>query len=284
VAHLTPRHAQIFLQTHPDIAVLEEVKGRRQLEGFVDNELRGAYDVFLIPGNDPYGNQIAFLVRKGLPFVIEQRSYRDERWADPHSGNGRERLFSRDLPALIVRSPANKEPLFVLLGAHYKSKRDRQGDPQSQDMRRTQVQRTVEIIERLKEEFGEQTRILLAGDLNGEFNQDGEFASLRKRSGFADSFDKLSHPLSADERVTHVYHPQHDVAIKGQIDAVLVSPSLSDYVLDAFVYRYRDADGRTLPLPETYEQTQRNPSDHFPVVVTFDFKGIRDAWNGEDHT
>ena len=55
----------------------------------------------------------------------------------------------------------------------------------------------------------------------------------------------------------------------GQLDAVLVNRSLTAHVTDASVYRYRNEQGKELPLPNTYNQRKKNPSDHFPVLMHF---------------
>ncbi len=266
---------KIILENDLDIVTLAEVENIAALRDFNDNYLDGKYQVFLIEGNDERGIDVAFLVKKDLPFLIEQRSHKEETWVDPVFGGGPTKLFSRDLTSLIVRAPGQLEPLFVLFGTHYKSKRDRDGrDPESNILRGAQVQRSAEIIARYRAEFGATVPIMLAGDFNGEVGKASEFRPLFEAAGLVDSFDATPNPPSEKDRITHTYHPRDGAAHYGQMDAVLVSKGLRSSVKKAEAYRYKNADGTVRPIPATYEERSKNPSDHFPVIVTLDFTPI----------
>ncbi len=263
---------KIILENDLDIVTLAEVEDIQALEDFNRRFLGGAYRTFLIEGNDERGIDIAFLVKKDLPFDIEQRSHKEEAWVDPVLGGAPRRLFSRDLTSLVVRAPGKSEPLFVLFGTHYKSKRDRDAhDPESVIMRTAQVQRTAEIMERYRKEFGANVPMMIAGDFNGAVAEEAAYTPLFAAAGLTDSFDAAPNPPSREERITHTYHPRGGPAHYAQMDAVLVSKSLRAAVQSATVYRYKNPDGSERLIPKTYEERELNPSDHFPLIVLFDF-------------
>ncbi len=265
-----------ILESDLDVVTLQEVENVAALSDFNENYLGGKYDVYLIEGNDERGIDVAFLVKKDLPFVVEQRSHKDETWLDPVWGGGPTKLFSRDLTSLVVRAEPGGKPLFVLFGTHFKSKRDRDGrDPESRIMRGAQVARAAEIIGRYRAELGDDVPLMIAGDFNGVVPEESEFRPLFEAAGLIDAFDASPNPPSARDRVTHTYHPRGGPTHQGQMDAVLVSKSLRGSVRKAEVYRYKDERGAVKAIPATYEERSRNPSDHFPVIVTLDFATMR---------
>jgi len=266
---------KVILENDLDIVTLAEVENIAALRDFNERFLEGKYEVHLIEGNDERGIDVAFLIKKGLPLEIEQRTHKDEAWIDPTLGGGPRPLFSRDLAALIVRAPGKARPLFLSFGTHYKSKRDRDGDPESNILRAAQVERSAEIIARYRAEFGENVPVMLAGDFNGEVGKDPAFKPLFEAAGLTDAFDASPNTPSQNDRVTHTYHPRGSATHYGQMDAVLVSKGLRGAVKKAEVYRYRNADGTVRPVPATYEERSKNPSDHFPVIVTLDFVAVR---------
>lgn len=266
---------RIILENDLDVVTLAEVENIAALRDFNERFLDGKYAVHLIEGNDERGIDVAFLVKKDLPLSVEQRSHKEETWLDPVLGGGPRALFSRDLTALVVRVPGKAQPLFVMFGTHYKSKRDRDGDPESGLLRAAQVRRTAEIVSRYRAEFGDGVPMMLAGDFNGEVGKDAAFRPLFEAAGLSDSFDALPNPPSDKDRVTHTFHPKGGATHAGQMDAVLVSGALRGAVKRAEVYRYKNDDGTVRALPATYEERSRNPSDHFPVIVTLDFVALR---------
>lgn len=258
-----------------DILVLQEIENIAALSRFNEDYLGGEYGPFLIEGNDSRGIDVAFLVKRDIPFALEQRTHKGETWDDPLLPGPPQRVFSRDLPVLIVRAPGRPAPLFLLFGTHFKSKRTRlPQDPESRILRRAQADRSAEIVGRYREEFGAGLPLLFAGDFNGEINREPEFEGLRRAAGLVDSFDALKTPVPPAERITHTYHPREGPTQARQIDAVMVSSSLKSFVRSAEVYRYKDAEGKAKPIPKTHAERSRNPSDHFPVLVVLDFPPI----------
>ncbi len=267
---------KIILENDLDILTLAEVEDIAALNDFNERFLGGKYRTFLIEGNDERGIDIAFLVKKDLPFNIEQRSHKDETWQDPTLGGATKTLFSRDLTSLVVRAPGKTQPLFVLFGTHYKSKRDRPGDPESNIERAAQVTRTAEIMERYRKEFGADVPMMMAGDYNGSVNEEAAYKPLYAAAGLTDSFDAAPIASTTEERITHTFHPRGGPAHYAQMDAILVSKSLKGAVQSAKVYRYKNPDGTVRAIPKTYEERELNPSDHFPLIVTLDFTPMRE--------
>lgn len=268
--------ARALLEIDADIIVLQEVENIATLRQFNSERLNDAYNSFLIEGNDDRGIDIGFLVKKELPFDIENRTHKNETWENPLYGGKLLPLFSRDLPALIVRARGQERPLFVLFGTHFKSKRSASPkDPESNFFRKAQVERAGEIIQRYQREFGPDTAILLAGDFNGSLHFEPAFESLWKAAGLLDSFDLLARPPPQEERMTHIYFPPGGAPAQfRQVDAILVSASLRASIKTAEVYRYKDEGGNKAKLPESYKEREKNPSDHYPVAVTLDFQSI----------
>lgn len=266
--------AKAILESDLDVVALQEVENIAALEEFNRRYLGGAYKTTLIEGNDPRGIDIAFLVKKDIPFQAEQRSHKGETWNDPTQGGAQAAVFSRDLTSLVVRAPGISKPLFVLLGTHFKSKRDRPGDPESAILRVAQMERATEVAARYRAEFGDDVPLMLAGDFNGDLNEGPEFAPLWVQAGLVNSLDLGEKPLRAEERVTHTYHPKDGPSHAAQMDGVLVSKSLAALVRRAEVYRYKNADGSAKAIPRTYQERAQNPSDHFPLFLTLDFQPL----------
>ena len=267
--------AQAILDSDLDIVSVEEVEDIQTLEEFSRKYLGGQYRALLIEGNDERGIDIGFLVKKDIPFEIEHRTNKDEMWTDPEGDGQPQKLFSRDLPVMIVRASGRAQPLFVYLGTHYKSQRPRShNDPTSEKLRRAQVERTAEIITRLRAEFGKDVPLMLGGDFNGAVDA-ATFDALRQAgAGLTDALDLAEPPLSTMERVTETFHPRGQPALKSQLDAIFLSQTMRPLVDMAKVYRYKDANGKEKPIPDTWEERAKNPSDHFPVLVTIKFQPL----------
>ncbi len=269
---------QIILEEETDIGVFEEVEAGENLERFNQRHMGGLFRTLLTQGNDIRGIQVGIVVRKDLPFEIEYRSHRNREWKDPISGSA-VRVFTRDVPALILRVKGNKKPVLIVLGTHYKSKRDRDDDPESNILREGQADATVGVIEDLWAEFGEKIPVVLSGDFNGNFNKESAFANLKKAISLEDPFNLLKPAVSDRDRVTHTYHPRNEEVKWNQIDFLLVSPEIKECVKTAYVHRYKTSTGKVKPIPITYDERKENPSDHFPVMLKLDMKCLMAVWS-----
>lgn len=266
--------AKIILENDYDVMAVEEVENLKALNAFSDQFLDGKYDAYLIDGNDPRGIDVGFLVKSSLPLEVEQRTHKDETWNDPTQDGKQSKLFSRDLPSLIFRLNKKEEPAFVFFGTHFKSKRDRPHDPESRILRKAQVDRAAEILKNYEKEFGKETPIFLAGDFNGEIAHEKEFEALKGVASLSDAFDVVEPPLEKHERVTHTYFPKDGQPKFSQLDAVMVNSSGGRFIHAAKVARYQDSNGKDLPIPKSFKDVKKNPSDHFPVQAEIDFQKL----------
>ncbi len=271
------QQAGIILELQPDVGVFQEVDGGGPtLDRFNHSHLHNYFATLLNEGNDQRGIQVGMFLKRDLPFDVEYRSNKDHQYEDDN-GNSRN-VFSRDVPEMILRIPGQAKPFLIILGTHYKSKRSRDGDHESNGLRKAQVDATVEIIEELWQEFGAKIPVILAGDFNGNFNNEEEFASLKSALAMEDPFNLLKVPSNSRDRVTHTFHPRGGQTNFNQLDYLLVSPEIKECVKKASVYRYKDASGRDKALPNTFDERSLNPSDHFPVMLTLDMDCLRKVW------
>ena len=271
--------AAAILENDLDVAVLQEVEDLQKCKNYARDYLKDRYEVLLATGNDKRGIQVAYLVKKDLPFQIKLDSHANTRAF--YSVVGQEiPIFSRDLPALRIwadsQNTASEDPLVVFYGTHFKSKRSKDGDSESRILRRTQVETAAAII-RKDRDAHPSTFIMIAGDFNGDVHKDAEFAPIKKV--LADAFDLQSRKLSEADRVTHTYHPREGATQFSQIDAFFVSGDKAQYIEEAFVHRYKDGEGNIKPVPQTWEERELNPSDHFPVIFKMNFRKLLEERN-----
>lgn len=256
----------------PDIVFLQEIEGEGSLNAFAQLELKNEWRPLIIHGNDTRGIQIGVLVKDSLPLRFEYQSHRDEPFSSPNHP-GLTKVFSRDFPVLIVKTPNSETPVLILAGVHGKSKRSENiADPESREVRTAQAEKMVEIIKHYQEKHPN-TPIMLMGDFNAEVASAPEYQALRQFN-LKDAFDLSPNPVPSAQRVTHTYHPKDGDRVASQLDSILLAPPHHDLVLNARIYRYKNPDGSEKPIPQTYDQRKLNPSDHFPVYAEFDLQKI----------
>jgi hypothetical protein len=258
---------------NPDFIVMEEVEDVETLAKFAQDYLGGVYQPFLVTGNDQRGIQIGYLVKKDLPLQVTLESHKDATWVDPND-NRQHQLFSRDAPALMIRrqgAQPDSAPALIFIGHHAKAQRDRGADdPGSNILRTAQMKEVGSIIDDYQSLYGKEIPIVLGGDFNIDVRKAADVQPIRDR--MRDPFDIKG--LIGLDRTTHTYHPRQGSAQFHQLDALFVTPSLADNVVSIKAYRYKDENGDEKPLPQSLTERARNPSDHFPVVVTLSTEDI----------
>lgn len=259
--------ADIVLEQSPDVMVVQEVQDLKTLEHFNTDYLQNQYKTFLIEGNDERGIDVGLLLKKSLAVETEFQSNKTYKWFDPTT-HKEENIFSRDLPALIIREPGVSQPSLIVFANHGKSKRDRPGDPESNILRQAQLKAIAQITHEYATRYGQDTPMVVAGDFNTDVQNDPEIRPLKEE--FADSFDVSPNPPTDLDRATHTFHPYNGPREVDEMDAIFVNGALAHAVKSAQVYRYRDANGAIKPLPRNFKEREKNPSDHFPVVVDID--------------
>ncbi len=231
---------------------------------FNSGPLAGKYRSVLIEGNDVRGIDIGFAIRADLDVTIEAETHKNVMWNDSTTGQ-KVRLFSRDLPVLIVKDRASSKVLIVLVGNHAKSKRDRPGDHESTQLRTAQYQAAKLIVQSYQTRYPT-TPVLMAGDFNSDVRTGPEIAPIRAL--LKDSLDVSG----ATDRVTETYFPPNGGIVTSEMDAVFMTPATAKYVSKAQVLpEYDRVTGRVLGLPKTFDERERNfPSDHRAVAVVFE--------------
>lgn len=260
----------------PDVAIITEIDTERGLDRFAREKLGGLYEGILIEGNDGRGIDIGLLINRALAVNVEVRTNKYQTWNDPASGGREVLLHSRDVPVFILRAKREGEPFLIVLGIHSKSKRDRAGDKQSEKWRTAQHEDIANrIIAELKQEFGENAPIIVAGDSNTDVINGKELIALRKL-GFKDVLDFApKHEfIQPEDRWNHSYHPRGGEANYKQTDTILLSPSLQgDRVRSATINYYLDENGQP-KKPATFEERGKQPSDHVPMSAVLYIKDL----------
>jgi len=268
--HFLKEMGNILNELDLDIISLQEVESLEVLRYFNDEFLGSKYEPFLIKGQDQRGIQVAFLVKKDLPFKIEYHSFRE--YQGVYKGN-KKAIFSRDLPLLVLKSQKDEEKVYsVFAGTHFKSMRDSKGDDLSTGKRTAQAIASAEIKDLIKERYGKNIPFFIMGDFNNDVRKAREFSPLRE--DFSDVFDMTDDLIGAGNgfgRTTHTYHPRGGKTSRKQIDGIIVDKDSNVEVLEAGIYRYKDESGKVKPVPDTYDDRKKNPSDHFPIWAVFKF-------------
>lgn len=279
--------AETVLDMDADIVCLNEVGGLESLHNFAKLFLGGRYIPHLIEGNSDRGIDIGFLIHKDFAQKVELRTHKDRplQFLYPHEretnlyfeGLAPERqmkshYFSRDCAELRIFAGDKNVPSLIILLVHLKSKLDPDGiDPEGRERRRAEVNMLMEIYREIRGEFTPSVPVLIAGDFNGSARKNGqgeEFAELAK-TDLESVIDIVGH--DGDLAATQIQFSRNGQINGLQIDFIFISPELKPHLIHegVEVYRYRSDLKVPLPIPKTLEQRTYLPSDHYPVVATF---------------
>jgi endonuclease/exonuclease/phosphatase family metal-dependent hydrolase len=258
---------QIILEESPDIAVLQEVESIEALENLALEQLAKKYQSFLISGNDERGMNIGFLVKTDLPIYVEYVTNKDVLFKDPANNFKETKLFSRDLPVIMLRTSEKSSPFMIVFGNHAKSQRDRPGDPKSIIMRTIQYKKIAEIMQNYHQKYPDAT-ILLAGDYNTDGLTAKELEPLRNIMPSA--FEVLSVP--PQQQITQTYHPVDRPTVYARLDDIRILSGFTKQVKSIKVVEYKYASGKIRPPARTFEERSTQPSDHRAVVAEIYFE------------
>ncbi len=282
--------AETVLDMDADIVCMNEVGGIESLHNFAKLFLKGKYVAHLLEGNSDRGIDVGFLVHRDFLHKVELRTHKNRPldFLYPHEretnlyfeGMAPERqlkthYFSRDCAELRVYKENQERPELIVLSVHLKSKLDPENiDPQGKQRREAEVKTLMKIYGELRAEFTPATKIILAGDFNGSARRGAiaeEFAAMAD-SDLESVIDLAG--ISGEEAATQLQFNRGGGMNALQIDFIFISPDLKNELSRAEVFRYRSDLKVALPLPKTLEQRTYLPSDHFPVLATFnDFLG-----------
>ncbi len=256
--------AKVILDQRPDILIVQEAQNQKALENFNEQHLSDRYRVFIMESLEQKGSNVGFLVKKDLDIHIEIESHRDFQWIDPVKQTPVS-IFTRDLPALLIKENSTSTPAMIIFGNHGKSKINRPGDPESTLLRTAQIEAMAQIMQNYHKRFNTEVPMVIAGDFNTDVSKGPEMKPLKPL--FKDAFDISPSPEATIDRATHSLHTRDGETHYNAMDAILVNSALENSIQSARVFRYKDSHGHALPLPETYQERSQNPSDHYPVVV-----------------
>lgn len=265
-------------RTDPDIMTWQEVENLQAAEDFVKQYLGGRYRVILIEGNDTRGIDVALLVKKDLPFDVISQSHREV------TKNG-EKLFSRDFVVSefhLAGAKDGDEPLFKIMNTHNKSQRDSPDDPGSVKKRLAQIQEQAKIL-LAEEKKHPDVPSFVVGDMNADIRSASEFRPLWD-IGYKDSFDLVPNPLPLEKRVTQSFFPENGPAKHNQLDGILASKKAqeSGIVREMEIVNDLDASGNPLPLPQSFQDREKQASDHRAIVMQLDFQKIWKSWKNRN--
>lgn len=264
-----------FLELDPDIILLCEVGGEESLRNFNQLFLNDQYRVALIEGNSDRSIDIGFLIHKRLPFhfnIISNKDLPINFWYEheSHIPNTPSHKFSRDVAELHLFERDINKPFFIFLLTHLKSPLDPEGiDPLGLQRREAEFKALLSIYSKLLKQFPH-TPIAVCGDFNGNASRhgtDNEFKDLYPTSDLEDVLE-LSHK-SLPERVTFYPLKAGHLLAGRQIDYVFLSQRAKPLLdtTNTYVFRY-DIAMKNRPLgPQTLEEKQSLPADHYPIVV-----------------
>lgn len=237
------------------------------------------YAPVFIEGNDDE-RHIGFIIKKDLPFYVSVETHENEMWLDK-TDNRQKKLFSRDLPVLLLRTSPGADPVHIIIGNHGKSPRVVLNDPgspgsqaryekaaqRSEDQRAAQYERAAKLVEQYKAKYPN-AGILMAGDFNADVRTAKEVLPLK--GSLNDPFEIKQIPL--EDRVTHIYFPMKGVPETKQLDNIFVSPNLSHQILSIRVIPYLDENGQPKGDPKTFQEREQNGSDHEAVEIIISTK------------
>lgn len=255
--------AELVEKQDPDICVFSEVGGRTSLENFNKLFLQNKFDVYMTDSNSSRGIDIGFLVKKNLPYKFKVKSNRKYEI----NVQNKKYKFSRDIPEL--RLYQQDQLKMVIMGVHFKSKISSQSDYQGMDTRAAEVLGLVAIYQRLKKKY--QVPILVMGDFNGMVQKNDheyEFKPIFEQTSLLDYLDYLkAEDLS---RVTYVRTNPYQL---NQLDYILIDQDLYALVQpESKVIRFTTFYDIELPLPISFQEKKKLPSDHYPQILILDFK------------
>lgn len=279
--------ARTIFEIDADITMLCEMGGIDSLDLFNTKYLDSKYYTSLLKGNSDRGIEMGYLIKKNSAYGYQHLSHASasiefnyafelEENKKVLPGLGLEHAphkFSRDISEL--RLTKNNEVVMILLLVHLKSKWDRDGvDWHGKERRKAELKALVKTYNRLRSEFNNRVPIIVAGDLNGvaqKGRQEPEFDDLYNLTDLEDVMEVIQEPH--ERRLSFFYFGKENNREAYQLDYILLPRELHALVKkeDSGIYLFRDTQGMPLPYPKESYQRYALPSDHYPVVATFDF-------------
>lgn len=277
--------ARTIREIDADITMMCEVGGLESLDLFNDKYLNSEYTTKLIKGNSNRGIEMGYLIKKSFSYETQHLGHADESIEFNYQFEIFENKklhpdfhhpvhkFSRDISELRIIK--DQKVAMILLLVHLKSKWDRDGvDFNGKERRKAELKALVKTYNRLRSEFNNQVPIVVAGDFNGIAQkglQEPEFDELYASTDLEDVLEVINEPH--EQRLSFFYFPKELPREACQLDYIFLPKELHSLVRkeDSGIYLFRDQDGTLLPYPKENYQRYALPSDHYPIVASFDF-------------
>lgn len=249
---------------NPDIVMLIEVGGKESLDHFIRYFLEDTYEAHFVETNSDRSIDLAFLLKKNLPFKAKTISNRDTAVSvDGYYGQGFTTRFSRDVAELHLHGGDRLE--LILLLTHLKSKISTVTDYQGRDMRTAEARALASLYKNISARHPD-VGVVVAGDFNSDLKSPE--LELIDKTDLTDFHELLASPV--EDRISLVHFDHGGNPHPQILDYILVSPHLIDKVVreQSYTYRYKSFYEVPHPLPKTVHQRYHMPSDHYPLVVT----------------
>ena len=277
--------ARTIKEINADITMMCEVGGLESLDLFNTKYLNSEYETKLLKGNSNRGIEMGYLIKKDFQFQTLHLGHADESIEFnydfeimenkklPANEHHRAHKFSRDISELRILKEDKVQ--MILLLVHLKSKWDRDGvDFNGKERRKAELKALVKTYNRLRAEFNFQVPIVVSGDLNGIAQKglhEPEFDDLYSYTDLEDVLEVIQEPY--ERRLTFFYFGKENIREACQLDYILLPPELHSLIKkeDSGIYLFRDSHDVALSYPKENYQRYALPSDHYPIVASFDF-------------
>ncbi len=264
----TSKIASIINDIGAEIYVLNEVGGIESLKAFCNHFLNDDYTPYLIEGNSDRGIDVGYIVKASSKLNYQLKTNKDRKLSGTYYNSEEVLYMSRDIAEMHISDDTGTK--IIILGVHLKSRLDPKFiDHQGKHRRALESELLAVRYNELSKEHPE-TLILAAGDFNGEVNQyfyNEEFDVIKNTTDLIDCFDIAQ--VERDKRITQVMINRYKDNEYLQFDHILI-PKKHSSLLNAsgcYVYYFKNEMGLVEKIPQTLEEKQRMPSDHYPTVV-----------------
>lgn len=273
--------AKTMRDINADIFMLNEVGGEESLANFAKYFLNDEYIPLLKEGNSNRGIDVGYLIKRSRPVkpVLISHKNRPISFLYPHEtqtkAGGKSHYFSRDVSELRLFAPNENSPQLVILLVHLKSKLDPENvDIQGRLRRGAELKTLIDIYNEVRTELNHKVPVMVAGDFNGiasKLMMEPEFQYLHENTDLVEVLEAASFPV--EQRFSQIQIGYSGKSTKLHIDYIFVSPELKDRIVPekTGIHLFKNEMGQSIPLPQTMEDRDRLPSDHYPLVLTLRF-------------
>jgi hypothetical protein len=260
----------IINEESPDILMLTELGGLDSLKIFNSTYLDNRFSEFVLPGNSERGIELGFLVKKTSQYNFLHTSHKELEFSFYSKGKLVWTKFSRDISELRILEKDKLKAIILLV--HLKSKWDREGnDPGGSFQRSAEVTALVDYYLKLEEEFCD-IPIFLTGDFNGDANENSnetEFRSIYQKTKLNSIQALLTCP--PEHKLTY-FSSLAPTVYAHELDYIFVAPEKIKINKEfSGVYPKTFGSDRIKDLGLRFGELQNWPSDHLPLILSFDF-------------